>query len=859
MTKMKMNKKSILTTSLLSLAILGNCDQVMSVSADETTAATNTVIETVNEDTEAPAAVAQATPETADVETAVVDDAAVTAVSEMTAAAQEIIVEDATASWLATNPVPTEVREQSEAELIGDDSFEEEGSRFSLAILPDSQFYSRYSTAETGNQYDAMYGSEPFNTQTQWIADNDDKYNIAMTLHLGDVVDRSNRPEEWAVADEALQILEDADHNYAIIAGNHDVGGATYYGSYTNTFSPERAALNETLIARDASGVHEYHIFNVEGQDFAVLGLSWEADEAAIAWANDMLNQHPDTPTILTSHQLINIDSDSQQGAPTDFGESVWNNVIENNDQVFLTFNGHHHGATVVERENAYGNPVHQILMDYQMAYMGGNGYMGLLEFDLTNNKIHQTSFSPWVMTKNPELLVADDQALLKNTTQTFTLDFNFAGRFANLKTGGPGNSSVTKAVRSTIMENFAAPDQTAPALPASEADYPVVEGTVAHWRFPTSQNGEVVNVGGAIKDIANPENAFYRAPLNQEGIQGAELEDVYFSDDHHPLSSNSGSVRFEGGSRNNSTNLGYKTASYFRTAADAPINFEEFENGYTFETFVKFDPSFTVEDNEWMQWLVREGQREEVANYTGSESDEPPFAWALSNLKEVQFAFVDSKAESNENSNWSGEIVDLDAWYHLAVVNDPETQTAILYVNGVPVLRNATNTVGIAATGAPWSLGAGQYDGQREAGFIGWIGETRLVNRPLDPSDWLTARAATYETPAEDSDQEAASENEQANGEQPIEDNAPVAEREASDDRHSIAVADEQTAAAVMAAKTAEETSKATDTEPAAAVPDDLLPNTGAAAPASVVSVLGWSMTAIGSALAFAFNRKRK
>ncbi|MCW1073747.1 hypothetical protein OJ930_12295, partial [Streptococcus anginosus] len=80
--------------------------------------------------------------------------------------------------------------------------------------------------------------------------------------------------------------------------------------------------------------------------------------------------------------------------------------LIRNHDQVFLTFNGHHHGATTWTRTNDAGHPVYQVLMDYQMAYMGGNGYMGMVDFDLPGNKIYQTSFSPWVMTKAKDTLV---------------------------------------------------------------------------------------------------------------------------------------------------------------------------------------------------------------------------------------------------------------------------------------------------------------------------------------------------------------------------------------------------------------------------------------------------------------------
>lgn len=163
------------------------------------------------------------------------------------------------------------------AEVQPDASFSEAGSRFTLAVLPDTQFYSRYATEETGNQYQATYGSEPYLAQTQWIADNAATYNTAMTMHLGDIVDQDNHPEQWDVADEAMQVLEDAGQPYSILAGNHDVGAGASdndpvtYDTYLEHFSPERAAQNSTFVERDPSGAHEYHIFNVDGDRKSVV------------------------------------------------------------------------------------------------------------------------------------------------------------------------------------------------------------------------------------------------------------------------------------------------------------------------------------------------------------------------------------------------------------------------------------------------------------------------------------------------------------------------------------------------------------------------------------------------------------
>ncbi|MGO1847708.1 hypothetical protein, partial [Microbacterium sp.] len=45
---------------------------------------------------------------------------------------------------------------------------EDTASRFTLAVLPDTQFYSRYSA----DQFFPRYGTDPFEVQTNWLADN---------------------------------------------------------------------------------------------------------------------------------------------------------------------------------------------------------------------------------------------------------------------------------------------------------------------------------------------------------------------------------------------------------------------------------------------------------------------------------------------------------------------------------------------------------------------------------------------------------------------------------------------------------------------------------------------------------------
>src|SRR5688572_30128719 len=75
------------------------------------------------------------------------------------------------------------------ASTLAVDASAAEGDRSSLllGVLPDTQFYSRYSTAGSGELFRSRYGSEPYAVQTQWLADNHEALQIPFVTHLGDV------------------------------------------------------------------------------------------------------------------------------------------------------------------------------------------------------------------------------------------------------------------------------------------------------------------------------------------------------------------------------------------------------------------------------------------------------------------------------------------------------------------------------------------------------------------------------------------------------------------------------------------------------------------------------------------------
>jgi len=631
-------------------------------------------------------------------------------------------------------------------------------SSFAVAVLPDTQFYSRYATDAENQQFMRKYGSEPFKAQTQWVADHSKSLGIPFLIHLGDVVDQQGKPDQWKVADAAMAILEDAKVPYSILAGNHDVildrdyVDASSQASatdaqrnlanepYLKTFSADRAKNQATFGGRDPSGFHEYHVFEAEGQKFMVLSLSWRISDDALNWANQVIGANPTLPVILVNHQLLNIDKDGVTPLEVPYGLMLWDKLIRDNDQIFMTLNGHYHGAAHLTKTNAFGNSVEEMVVDYQMAYQGGNGLMRLYEFDLSNNEIRVLSFSPWVPQKPKNTLNTFDQAILTGANEQFTIKMDFAKRFGGFnkefKAATPSHTALIDQARALILANYTDPVAAEQKPAADPDDYPQVQGTLAHWRFFGGANGQPVPVGEVIADRAGL-NPMRRAPLNIDGVAGAQVGDVVWSDDHHYLSAAPGSVRFLNTDKNTAR------MSYFTTDAAAIINGETATDGYTVEAFIKIDRDWVASKHAWMNIMTRDGKRGDLAGFSGGDPESPPLLFAVSSLREIQWEVVpDDTGSRSPKANWSGEIIP-DKWMHVAVVNDDTTHETILYVEGAPVLRNTSGARGLATLAAnmPWIVGAGSWDGARADGFFGSVGEIRIVGQALQPIDWLTAR----------------------------------------------------------------------------------------------------------------------
>jgi 3',5'-cyclic AMP phosphodiesterase CpdA len=275
---------------------------------------------------------------------------------------------------------------------------------WSLVLLPDTQIYSQ--------NYPGI-----FRSQTSWIRDNASRYNIRYVFHLGDITN-NNTALEWRNARDALRVL-DGHMPYAFVSGNHDHGpggNASTRDTFLNDYLPyENYASMPTLGGLKDPGnmLNTYHLFNAGGVKWIVMCLEWAPTDETVAWADGIMSLYPDRKGILVTHAYMNntnlrydyTDTVNPQdynpyrystpGTKND-GEQLWQKLVKKHDFV-MTFNGHVLGTGTGYRvdDNDLGHPVHQMLSNYQMRTLGGEGYLRILQFQPDGRTVKVKSYSP--------------------------------------------------------------------------------------------------------------------------------------------------------------------------------------------------------------------------------------------------------------------------------------------------------------------------------------------------------------------------------------------------------------------------------------------------------------------------------
>lgn len=283
---------------------------------------------------------------------------------------------------------------------------------FTVVALPDTQNYSE--------KYPATYLA-----QTRWVAEQKAARNIACVLHLGDITNR-NTPAEWANADKAMRVLEDAGVPYFACTGNHDYGTKggcqNRTSGLTTTFPTARFRNRPTFggtYDREPDRMdNNFHLFTAGGREFLALCLEFGPRADVVRWANEVAAKHPTRHAILVTHAFIYHDDTrynwKQYGAKQKWnphaypvakatnddvtdGQELWDRLVAKQPNFVLTLNGHvlEDGLGRLTTTTPTGRAIPQVLVNFQMRPNGGDGWLRLLEFKADGKTVEVVDYSP--------------------------------------------------------------------------------------------------------------------------------------------------------------------------------------------------------------------------------------------------------------------------------------------------------------------------------------------------------------------------------------------------------------------------------------------------------------------------------
>ena len=587
--------------------------------------------------------------------------------------------------------------------------------QFTLAVMPDTQFL------YWGSQ--GSVNPEPQEESFRYvIANSASSANVVFMAHLGDLTEDA-QASSFGYVSQAFNMLDQQRVGYSVLAGNHDVSGDDTRGStpYLQAMGPQRFKNSATFAGSDSTGYNTAHIFRAGGREWVLLAMDWRTSSGGFAWANQFIADYPTLPVILTTHEIIGSTYDDnvypyQSGDPendaafSSYGQTVWDSLINENDRIFLTLNGHYWPPGRMTAQNAAGSDVHLHITNYQNRYFGGGAMLRLYHFDLTRNTIDVETLSPWALAQPAQRnILAAQEAQLTTAVDRFAVPVDFESRLPAAATT-IGLATTTALVTST--------------RPASSA---LVPGTLAYWRFDNDgANGTPVAAGTAIRDLSGHGNDLSTLVT----VPGSPNTVLTWSSDYAPSQPGHGSLYFDGGQNP-------LQGAYFTTGANAPLNTETFPGGFTFEVYVKIPLDWNSNNNSWMAVLSRWGESGQ-AGKSGQNTDpnEPIATFSFSGDREPQWNAYPLNL-TYPTTNW-GQGLPEDTWWHLAVVNNGK-QT-VMYIEGCPTVDNPTliQSTGITQLALPWALGGYEYGGAINQVFHGWVGDVRIVSRPLPVSEFM-------------------------------------------------------------------------------------------------------------------------
>ena len=302
---------------------------------------------------------------------------------------------------------------------------EEKDDVFTIAVLPDTQYYTSEKHGGT---------MELFERQIDWILSNYEDANIQYVVHLGDLVEHGEKEMiEWERAKDVMYKLEEPLSNfpdglpYGISVGNHDqepYGNANIDGTdrgYNKFFGKDHfEGKNYYGGSYGEDNDNHYSLFSYKDKKFIVMFLEYnepgnenydaDLEQKIFQWGKGVLEDYSDHRAIIVSHSLLarpqgssmtvgGMGDNSIQSEFTNQGERIYEE-FKSSKNVFMMLCGHRSGEGLrVDTFN--GNTIKSLLSDYQSRENeagereGGSALMRTLELNLTKNTLKVETFKP--------------------------------------------------------------------------------------------------------------------------------------------------------------------------------------------------------------------------------------------------------------------------------------------------------------------------------------------------------------------------------------------------------------------------------------------------------------------------------
>ncbi|MBU0677271.1 MAG: metallophosphoesterase [Verrucomicrobia bacterium] len=305
---------------------------------------------------------------------------------------------------------------------------------WSLVIIPDTQKYSQ--------KYPSI-----FDAQTEWIKQVAREKQVAYVLHVGDFVELPTEMQ-WENARRSMSRLRGVVGS-AVVLGNHDYdsdrGEVTrrsqinrYLRSVMINFPGAKICSPSGWYKRGELD-NAYYEFEAGGREWIILALEYGPRDQVVDWANTVLDENPDKLGILLTHAYLHYDDtrfDLESGKKqtcsfddhpfltleggVNEGEKLWKKLVSPHRNMRFVFCGHVLGDGIARlaSRGVNGNVVHQMLVNYQMNRMGGEGFLRILEFQPDGNSVYVKTYSPFL-----DVFKTDEE-------NQFILDLNAKGYY---------------------------------------------------------------------------------------------------------------------------------------------------------------------------------------------------------------------------------------------------------------------------------------------------------------------------------------------------------------------------------------------------------------------------------------------